>query len=141
MPTFERCVVLVADDEPSVLRIVTHVLTRHGYEVIPATDGRNALDACQERNGPIHLAVLDVMMPGMTGPELADCLKAHDPKIEVLFMSGFRSDQTKDLSPGIEDAHFLAKPFLPRDLVRSVNVILGNSDDCLFLDDTEVKIA
>lgn len=141
MPSFERCVVLVADDEPSVLRIVTHVLTRHGYEVVPATDGRDALDACQKRKGPIHLAVLDVMMPGMTGPELAECLKAHDPKIEVLFMSGFRSDQIEDVSPGIKDAHFLAKPFLPRDLVHSVNEILGNSDDCVFLDDTEVKTA
>jgi two-component system cell cycle sensor histidine kinase/response regulator CckA len=135
MPAFERCVVLVADDEPSVLRLVTHVLTRHGYTVLAAADGRNALEACLRREGPIHLAVLDVMMPGMTGPELAVCLTAHHPKIEVLFMSGYRTDQIADLSPGIKGAHFIAKPFLPRDIVQRVNEILGNSDVCIPLDD------
>ena len=67
MPSFERCVVLVADDEPIVLQLVRDVLVRHGYIVISATDGRNALQACLQREGPIHLAVLDVMMPGMNG--------------------------------------------------------------------------
>jgi two-component system cell cycle sensor histidine kinase/response regulator CckA len=135
MPLFERCVVLVADDEPTILGIVTHVLTRHGYDVIPASDGRNALHTCQTREGPIHLAVLDVMMPGMTGPELAECLREHDPKIEFLFISGYDADQISNLSPGLRDAHFMAKPFLPRDLVQRVNEILGNSDACIILDD------
>jgi len=73
MSSFERCVVLAADDEPTVLRTVTLVLKRHGYEVIPTPNGPSALDVCQEREGPIHLALLDVMMPGMTGPELSKC--------------------------------------------------------------------
>ena len=140
MNPFERCVVLVADDESSVLSLVTHVLGRHGYTVIAAPDGRTALKACQLREGPIHLAILDVMMPGMTGPELAECLKTHHPKIEVLFMSGYRTDQISDLSPGIKDAHFLAKPFLPKPLVQRVNDILGNSDICILPDD-EAELA
>jgi two-component system, cell cycle sensor histidine kinase and response regulator CckA len=135
MPSFERCVVLVADDEPLVLRLVTGVLTRHGYIVISAMDGQSALEACLQREGPIHLAVLDVMMPGMTGPELAECLKEHHPKIDVLFMSGFRTDQIADIAPSIQKAHFIAKPFLPRDLVMRVNSILGNTDVCILLDD------
>jgi two-component system cell cycle sensor histidine kinase/response regulator CckA len=135
MPSFERCVVLVADDEPIILQLVTDVLVRHGYIVISATDGRNALTACLQREGPIHLAVLDVMMPGMTGPELANCLKEHHPKIDVLFMSGYRTDQIAELAPGIQQAHFIAKPFLPRDLVKRVNNILGNTDVCILLDD------
>jgi two-component system cell cycle sensor histidine kinase/response regulator CckA len=135
MPSFERCVVLVADDEPIVLRLVTDVLVRHGYIVISAPDGRNALNACLQREGPIHLAVLDVMMPGMTGPELAECLTEHHPKIDVLFMSGYRTDQIVDIAPSIQKAHFIAKPFLPRDLVKRVNSILGNTEVCLLLDE------
>jgi DNA-binding response OmpR family regulator len=123
-----------------ILRIVSQVLTRHGYEVIAASDGRNALNTCLAREGPIHLAVLDVMMPGMTGPELAECLREHHPKIEVLLMSGYRTSQILDLSPGIRDAHFMAKPFLPKDLVRRVNEILGNSDICIPRDDEALTI-
>src|SRR3954471_7069892 len=70
MLLFERCVVLIADDEPGILRLASHALTRHGYIVIPAPDGLSALRACREREGPIHLALLDVRMPGMSGPEL-----------------------------------------------------------------------
>jgi DNA-binding NarL/FixJ family response regulator len=74
-------------------------------------------------------------MPGMTGPELAECLQEHHPKIDVLFMSGYRTDQIVDIAPSIQKAHFIAKPFLPRDLVKRVNTILGNTEVCLLLDD------
>jgi CheY-like chemotaxis protein len=136
MPSFERCVVLVADDEPSVLRLVSHALTRHGYVVVSAADGPSALGACREREGPIHLALLDIIMPGMTGPQLFQCLQTLHPKIEVLFMSGYRAEQIAEVAPGITDrAHFIAKLFLPADLVRRVNAILGNTDICSLLDD------
>jgi two-component system cell cycle sensor histidine kinase/response regulator CckA len=135
MSSFERCVVLVADDEPIVLRTITYALTRHGYIVIPASDGPSALRACQEREGPIHLALLDIMMPGMSGPELFECLQEIHPKVAVLFMSGYRPEQIAQLSPNISAVHFIAKPFLPRDLVRRVNVILDNSEVCVLLDD------
>jgi CheY-like chemotaxis protein len=133
MPSFERCVVLVADDEPTVLRIITYALTRHGYEVIPVEDGPTALRVCRGREGPIHLALLDVIMPVMTGPELFECLLNLHPKIAVLFMSGYQQEHI--LPTGIPDAHFIAKPFYPRDLVQRVNTILGNSDVCILLDD------
>jgi two-component system cell cycle sensor histidine kinase/response regulator CckA len=135
MSSFERCVVLVADDEPTVLRTVTFTLKRHGYIVIPTTDGPSALRACEEREGPIHLALLDIVMPGVSGPELFDCLRRLHPKIEVLFMSGYRPEQITALAPAFKDRHFIAKPFLPRDLVRRVNAILGNDDVCVLLGD------
>ena len=135
MSSFERCVVLIADDEPTVLRTVSYALTRHGYVVIPASDGPSALKACQEREGPIHLALLDVMMPGMTGPELFECLLEIHPRISVLFMSGYKAEQIAEMAPGLKEAQFIAKPFLPRDLVHKVNVILGNSDVCTLLGD------
>jgi DNA-binding response OmpR family regulator len=133
MSSFERCVVLVADDDPAVLGMVAYALRRHGYEVIPATDGPTALRACRQREGPVHLALLDIMMPGMTGPELSECLLELHPQIAVLFMSGYRQEHVLPLA--IKDAHFIAKPFYPRDLVHRVNTILGNSDVCTLLDD------
>jgi two-component system, cell cycle sensor histidine kinase and response regulator CckA len=141
MSSFERCVVLIADDEPSVLRIVTHTLTRHGYTVIQASDGMSALRACREREGPIHLALLDVMMPGMTGPELFVCLQESNPKMAVLFMSGYKPEQILHMTPGIGSGQFIAKPFLPRELVRRVNEILGNTDTCILLDDEAEETA
>ena len=135
MSSFERCVVLVADDDLAVLRMVSYALTRHGYIVIPASDGPSALTACRSREGPIHLALLDVMMPGMSGPELFDCLQEIHPTISVLFMSGYKAEHIAQIAPVVIEAHFIAKPFLPRDLVHKVNVMLGNSDVCTLLDD------
>jgi two-component system, cell cycle sensor histidine kinase and response regulator CckA len=137
MPSFERCVVLVADDEATVLRMVSLALTRHGYEVIPAMDGPSALRVSKDRQGPIHLALLDVMMPGMSGPKLWECLQHAYPNIAVLFMSGYRPAQTTEVG-SIGDAQFIAKPFLPRVLVQRVNEILGNTDVCV-LPDEEVS--
>jgi two-component system cell cycle sensor histidine kinase/response regulator CckA len=142
MSSFDRCVVLVADDEPAVLKVVTHALTRHGYIVIPAGDGAAALRICQERQGPIHLALLDIMMPGMKGPQLYECLKQIHAKIAVLFMSGWSSALISELAPGMNDIHFIAKPFFPRDLVQRVNEILGNEEVCTLLaDETEAVYA
>jgi CheY-like chemotaxis protein len=138
MSSFERCVVLVADDEPAILSIIAQTLKRHGYIVIPAPDGPTALDACLEREGPIHLAVLDVMMPGMTGPQLFECLQVLHPQIEVLFMSGYKPDQIADLSRHITVANFITKPFLPKDIIHRVNTILGNIDICV-LDDEQAS--
>ena len=135
MPPFEHCVVLVADDEPTILRTIKLVLTRRGYNVITAEDGPTALRACQEWRGPIHLALLDIMMPGMTGPEVFECLLKAHPKVEVLFMSGYRPEQIAEVAPTLKTTHFIAKPFLPKDLVRRVNELLGNTDVCTPLDD------
>ena len=103
--------------------------------VIEAADGPTALRKCREREGPIHLALLDVIMPVMTGPELFICLQDLHPKLAVLFMSGYKPEQLAELAPGItDDAYVIAKPFLPRDLVRRVNEILGNTEVCVLLD-------
>jgi DNA-binding response OmpR family regulator len=138
--TFERCVVLIADDEPAILQITSRALSRHGYDVITAPDGLSALRAGEERDGPIHLALLDIMMPGLKGTEVSAHLRAIHPKIEVLFMSGYRSEQID--TGALMDAHFIAKPFLPRTLVQRVNQILGNTDVCTLIEDeTEIATA
>jgi len=141
MASFERCVVLVVDDEPAILHIVSYALARHGYDVITANDGPAALRLCERREGPIHLAVLDVMMPGMNGPELFRCLQEARPEIAVLFMSGYSVEQIAEVG-SVEAASFLPKPFRPMALVERVNQILGNTEVCVLLEDeTGVVVA
>jgi DNA-binding response OmpR family regulator len=136
MAAFERCVVLIADDEPMILQLASRALRRHGYEVIPATDGSSAYRAGESHDGPIHLALLDVVMPGLDGPEVYQRLKRTRPDLLVLFMSGYDRDRLRSMA----SAPFLPKPFLPRTLVERVNAILGNEDICVLLDD-EVETA
>jgi CheY-like chemotaxis protein len=127
--TVDPCVILVADDEPAVLGLVSGVLRHRGYDVISAADGLSALHVCQERSGPLHLAVLDIVMPGMTGPELFGCLQVLHPKVEVLFMSGYQPEENIT-KPRITASQYIAKPFVPRMLVQRVNEILGNMEVC-----------
>jgi two-component system cell cycle sensor histidine kinase/response regulator CckA len=134
MFSFERCVVLVVDDEVAIVQLISVSLIRHGYEVISAAHGFAAISACEQRDGPIHLALLDVMMPGMDGPELYDHLKDYHPKIEVLFMSGYSRAQL----PAIATTRFIGKPFILKTVVEPVNEILGNTDVCVLLDDETV---
>jgi two-component system cell cycle sensor histidine kinase/response regulator CckA len=129
-------VVLVADDEPTVLQIASRALARHGYEVITAPNGLSACRTAETHEGPIHLALLDIVMPDLAGPEVYHRLKAIRPKIEVLFMSGYQHGHMA----GLPSAPFLPKPFLPRTLVERVNHILGNDDICVLSDD-EVETA
>lgn len=130
MSSFERCVILVADDEPVILTLVSRALMRHGYVVLSAEDGPSALRACRTRTGPIHLALLDVVMPGMTGPELLECLAQIHPNIEVLFMSGYAAEKISEVAPTMNAVNFIGKPFHMRDLVQRVNQILNNEDVC-----------
>jgi DNA-binding response OmpR family regulator len=124
-------VVLVADDEPTVLQIASRTLVRHGYEVITAPNGLAACRAAETIEGPIHLALLDVVMPDLPGPEVYRRVQSVRPKIEVLFMSGYQQGQLG----GLSSKPFLPKPFLPRTLVQRVNEILGNEDVCTLLPD------
>ena len=118
------------DDESLVLRLVAGVLTRHGYVVLSAESGEEALRITRDREGPIHLALLDVMMPGMKGPELFEELRRVYPGIAALFMSGYSPDRIAEYLPDMAKVHFISKPFRPRDLVHRVNGILGNEDTC-----------
>ena len=98
----------------------------------------SAYRVAENRDGPIHLALLDVVMPGLDGPELYRRLQDIRPQTKVLFMSGYDREQLRALP----SAPFLPKPFLPRTLVERVNAILGNEDVCALLDEeTETAAA
>jgi PAS domain S-box-containing protein len=118
--------ILLAEDAPGVRSVARTVLTRHGYLVLEAPDGRSALDVAAAHNGIIHLLVTDVIMPEMSGRQLADRLRDLRPELKVLFVSGYTDDAIVRhgiLEPGI---WYLPKPFSPESLARKVREVLDH---------------
>ena len=119
--------VLVVEDERMVRDLVREILSRQGYEMLEAGRGAEALEVSERHKGPIHLLITDVVMPGMTGPELARHLTARRPATKVLFMSGYTDDAILHhgvLEPGTE---FLQKPFTAGSLAAKVRHVLDAS--------------
>jgi CheY-like chemotaxis protein len=104
-------VILVVDDDPGVREVAARVLSRAGYRVLQAGEGSEALRVAREHEGPVHLLLTDVVMPGMNGRELSGRLSEERPETRVLYMSAYTEDEV--ILRGIRVAHvaFLAKPF------------------------------
>lgn len=85
-------VVLVVDDEDAVRVILRAGLESLGYTVIEAPGGEEALKLTAERSGPLHLLITDIVMPGMSGPELAASMRMRLPGLAVLFLSGYTEE-------------------------------------------------
>jgi CheY-like chemotaxis protein len=116
--------VLLVEDEDEVRAAVCESLQLRGYTVLKARHGKEALMICRRHEGPIHLLVTDVVMPQMTGPELAQRLATLRPQMRVLYISGYTSDalnQRNTMEPGTA---FLQKPFTPDTLARQVRAML-----------------
>jgi CheY-like chemotaxis protein len=116
--------ILLAEDSAGVRAVAREVLQRNGYAVIQASDGRAALELAATHSGTIHLLVTDVIMPEMSGRQLADRLRDERPELQVLFVSGYTDDaiiRHGILEPGIA---FLQKPFTPEALARKVRAVL-----------------
>ena len=117
--------VLVAEDEQSLRLLIKETLERHGYKVLVASDGKEALRVSSRYDGPIHLLIADVVMPQMGGRQLARRLTRARPEIRVLYISGYTDDAI--VHHGILDPNtaFLQKPFSPDSLARKVRTVLS----------------
>jgi two-component system cell cycle sensor histidine kinase/response regulator CckA len=116
--------VLVVEDNPLVRKIAVRVLALSGYRVLESEDGEQALEVAAGCKTPIDLLLTDVVMPKVGGPELAERLKQIRPGMRVLYTSGYT--EAGIVHEGTLDAglSFLAKPYLPDDLVRRVREVL-----------------
>jgi two-component system, cell cycle sensor histidine kinase and response regulator CckA len=117
--------VLVAEDQFQVRKLVSEILSGHGYFVLEAASGPEALAVCEAHAGPIDLLLTDVIMPGMTGRELAECILVKRPHTKVLYMSGYSADVISRrgmLKPGVA---YLPKPFTPGRLTAKVRQVLS----------------
>jgi CheY-like chemotaxis protein len=118
--------ILVADDEPQVLELVVDLLTQHGYTVLAATDAEEALRTAEAHQGTVHLLLADIVMPGMSGTELARHLCASRPSLRVTFMSGYVGPKTKDAHLLREGAALLHKPFSAQELLATIRQALDS---------------
>ena len=116
--------VLVVEDDDNVRQMTKLVLTRTGYTVLEAADGLQALALVEKYREPIHLLLTDLVMPHMTGREVADRLIALRPDLRVLFMSGYTEDTTVMRSIESSAANFLHKPFAIAALAQKVRAVL-----------------
>ena len=109
--------VLLVEDEPMVRSVAERALTRHGYSVITADNGEDAL-AIIAKNEPIDLLISDVVMPGMDGPTMVREARQSRPELKILFMSGYAEEQLRK-SIDIENVNFLPKPFSVTELAEA----------------------
>ncbi len=116
--------VLLVEDEEGVRNLAVLILRKQGYRVLEAAQGGEALLICEKHQGPIHLMVTDVVMPGMGGPELAERLGTLHPEMKVLFMSGYTDDAIVHHGVLKKGTEFIQKPFTPDGLARKVREIL-----------------
>ncbi|MEK6779261.1 MAG: response regulator, partial [Candidatus Deferrimicrobiota bacterium] len=120
-----RETVLVVEDEEVVRELVRQVLKESGYTVLAASDGEEAIEVATASKVPVHLVVMDVIMPKMGGREAARSLERLFPGVSILYMSGYTDEAIVHhgvLESGIS---FLEKPFTPDALLRKVREVLN----------------
>jgi PAS domain S-box-containing protein len=125
IPRGSETILLVEDAEP-MLAVAKEFLDLGGYTVLAASSGAEALKLLAEREAPVDLLLTDVVMPGMSGPQLADKIKALRPKVRVLFMSGYTESAIANhgvLAPG---QNLIMKPFSRQSLALKVREMLSS---------------
>ncbi|HUA22192.1 MAG TPA: response regulator [Bryobacteraceae bacterium] len=112
--------ILLVEDEEGVRRVLETMLRRHGYQVLSAGSSSSATAAADKHKGVIHLLVTDVVMPGMSGRKMAECLIQRRPEMRVLYVSGY-GDASESGAP------FLQKPFSTQELALKIREVLSRA--------------
>jgi PAS domain S-box-containing protein len=120
--------ILVVEDDDAVRGLVAASLKRAGYTVLAAASGRDALPIIERQPGPIHLLLTDIVLPAMSGQELAEHAQASRPDVRVLFMSGYTANAVVHHGVLEEGVNYLAKPFSPGELLSRVRALLDAQD-------------
>jgi CheY-like chemotaxis protein len=116
--------VLLVEDDDAVRSLAKAVLQTHGYQVLDAADAAAALKLCESHQGRIHLVLTDLIMPRMSGPQLAQQLEDLRPSVRVLFTSGYTMDTAGQHGMTLPSAHFIQKPYTTEGLIRKIREML-----------------
>jgi CheY-like chemotaxis protein len=116
--------ILLAEDQDEVRGLARAALESHGYTVLEARHGKEALRLCEQHPGPIHLLITDLVMPQMGGRELVEQAGPRRPGLKVLYLSGYTDDAVLRHDLGEPGMMFLQKPFTPLSLARKVREAL-----------------
>ncbi len=119
--------ILVVDDEPHVRTVLERMIKRHGFEVITASDGVEAIELYRSQSEPIGLVILDLTMPGLNGEQTWAHLRAFDPAVRVLFSSGY-SEENAEFRFREPDARaaFIHKPYRREELLERIHDLLAD---------------
>jgi len=120
--------VLLVDDQPEVRGFLAECLRSYGYGVIEAGSCEEALTVSRQRDHALDLLVTDMVMPGMSGRELAEALGAERPGLRVLLVSGYSAEQVRPLGLAASRFAFVQKPVSPEDLATKVRRLLESTD-------------
>ncbi len=119
-----KITILVVDDEPEIRKLVSAMVSQSGYTVLTADSGEHALTLYRNHKGTVDLLITDVVAPGMSGPMLADALTALQPRLKVLFISGYDSTHVVQKYV-VEKGHaLLTKPFTAEQMQSKVRDML-----------------
>ncbi len=119
---------MIVEDDEGLRKFAQNALEQHGYKVLDAENGEDALRVSKAHEGPIDLMITDVVMPKMGGREAADRLQPLYPQMKVIYMSGYTNNAIVEhgvLAPGL---NFLQKPFSPEGLARKVREVLKSEN-------------
>lgn len=119
--------VLVVDDDPDVLQFISTTLTRGGVKAIAAHSGEDAIRIFRRRHSEIRLLLTDIAMPQITGIQLSAAIAALDPKLRVVFMTGYKTDHVEQFGPALQGHEILGKPFTPAELLQVVGKALDRT--------------
>ncbi len=120
-----RGTILLVEDEESVRAFAARALSSRGYTVLEAETGVRALEVMDEQGGEVDLVVSDVVMPEMDGPTLMKRLRQKNPKLKIIFVSGYAEDAFRKNLDGGEEFHFLPKPFNLKELAAMVKDVMS----------------
>src|SRR4051794_9462300 len=112
--------ILLVEDEEGLRSLNARGLRSRGYSVIEASNGIEALEALEEKNGAVDLVVSDVVMPEMDGPSLLKAMRGRNPDLKIIFVSGYAEDAFEKRLPENQQVAFLPKPFTLSQLVAAV---------------------
>ena len=117
--------VLLVEDEEGLRALAAKVLTANGYSVLEAADAAEAFEVDERHEGRVDLLLTDVVMPGLSGRELAERLLVRRPGMRVLYVSGYPKETLGEQNVILEGTAFLQKPFTPGSLIRKVESVLA----------------
>ena len=117
--------ILLVEDDEIMLSLTRQLLVENGFTVLEAKDGSTALDLVRSHPGPIHVLLTDVVMRGMSGPELVTAVSESHPSVKTVFMSGYTGELIAQSQPAVLKVPLLEKPFTRASLYKILDTTLG----------------
>jgi len=118
--------ILVVEDEEALRELTTYILVSRGYNVLQAMDGKSAIALNRRYASPIDLVLCDVMMPGLSGPDVVKQIRLDRPGLKVLYVTGYAESAALDFCGAESVTQILSKPFTPDTLFRVVRQMLDD---------------